>query len=144
MQRVIQQRKFPAILLLLFLISSCRVTLVPEYNAKLETQITDAAKATDRLYIDLLGEELSARNYDKFQDRYNDLEAEINSIELINQGRLKNDDFLAIIKNLKDAFLEAKEYHKTHKTLSNGEIKAYQATLAGYWKPLYVAERSLK
>ncbi|MEO6188027.1 MAG: hypothetical protein ABIO82_07920 [Ginsengibacter sp.] len=143
MQRVIQ-RKFPAIFLLLFLISSCRVTLVPEYNARLETQITDAAKATDRLYIDLLGEELSARNYDRIQARYNDLEAEINSIELINQGRVKNDDFLAIIKNLKDAFHEAKEYHKEHKTLSNGEIKAYQATLAGYWKPLYVAERSLK
>ncbi len=144
MQRVILQRKFPAIFLLLFLFSSCRVSLVPEYNARLETQIADAAKASDRLYIDLLGEEPLARNYDKFQDRYNDLEAEINSIELINQGRIKNDDFLVIIKNLKDAFQEAKEYHREHKTLSNGEIKAYQATLAGYWKPLYVAERSLQ
>ena len=38
----------------------------------------------------------------------------------------KNADFLVINKNLKDAFDEAKKYHKENSTLADGEAKAYQ------------------
>ncbi len=144
MQAVIPIRKISFFLLITCLFVSCRVTLVPEYNAQLEDQIINTAKATDRLYIDLLGASPDLRNYEVAQPRYNEIEADINSIELKNQGRIKNGDFLVIIKNLKDAFQEAKKFHKDHKTLSNGEILSYQATLAGFWKPLYLSEKALK
>jgi hypothetical protein len=117
---------------------------VPEYSAELEDQIVSTAKATDRLYIDMLDVPVNDRDYKIVQDKYNDIEAEINSIEIKNQGRIKNGDFLVIIKNLKEAFLEAKQYHKEHKTLSNGEAISYRATLAGFWKPLYLAEKALR
>lgn len=126
-----------------FFLQACRVTLVPEYSAELEAQIAKTAKANDKLYIDLLDAKPEQRNYEAVNTRYNDIEAEINSIELQNQARAKNADFLVIIKNLKDAFKEAKQYHKDHTTLSNGEILSYQATLAGFWKPLYVSEKAL-
>ncbi len=144
MQSVIPIRKISFFLFIACLFVSCRVTLVPEYNAQLEDQIINTAKATDRLYIDLLDAAPSQREYTVVQPRYSEIEADINSIELKNQGRIKNGDFLVIIKNLKDAFLEAKKFHKEHKTLSNGEILSYQATLAGFWKPLYLAEKALK
>ncbi len=124
--------------------TSCRVTLVPEYSAELENQIAATAKANDRLYIDLLDAPPSERRYQDVHSRYNDIEAEINSIELQNQARIKNQDFLAIIKNLREAFTEAKKYHKDRETLSNGEILAYKSTMAGFWKPLYVSEKALK
>ena len=87
---------------------------------------------------------LEKRTYDTFKDRYNEIAAEINSIELKNEARQKNADFLVIIKNLKNAFNEAKQYHKDHTTISNGEAKVYQSTLSAFWKPLYIAEKALK
>ena len=143
MQIAIPVRKLSFLLFVSCFFTSCRVMLVPEYDAKLEEQISSTAKATDRLYIDLLDAPPEQRDYTNVQPRYNDIEADINSIELKNQGRLKNGDFLVIIKNLKDAFQEAKAFHKEHKTLSNGEIRSYQATLAGFWKPLYLSEKAL-
>ena len=144
MKAVISFQKIPAFLLLLFMFTSCKVMLVPEYNAQLEDQITNAAKATDKLYLDMLDVQENDRTYNTFKERYNEIESEINSIQLKNEGRPKNADFLVIIKNLKDAFAEAKKYHKDHKTLSDGEAIAYQATLSGYWKPLYISEKALK
>ena len=137
-------KRLTLILLLVSAIFACRVTLVPEYNAKLEEDIAKAAKANDKLYIDLLDASPEKRVYDGYKERYNDIESDINAIQLKNEARNKNEDFLKIIKNLKDGFTEAKKYHKDNKTLSDGEIKAYQATIGGLWKPLYVAERSLK
>jgi hypothetical protein len=144
MQRVVPIRKLPALLIILFTLISCKVMWVPEYSAELDDQIANAAKSTDRLYIDMLDVPASERTYHAFGDRYNAIEAEINSIQLKNEARPKNGDFLVIIKNLKNAFAEAKKYHKDHKILSDGEAIAYQATLSGYWKPLYVAEKALK
>lgn len=144
MRRIISLQKLSVFLLLVFMITSCRVMLVPQYSAALEDQIASAAKATDKLYIDMLDMPANERTYNVFNERYNDIEAEINSIQLKNEARPKNGDFLVIIKNLKDAFAEAKKYHKEHTTLSDGEAIAYQATLSGFWKPLYIAEKALK
>lgn len=144
MTAFIFNRKAPAILLLVFMFLSCRVTFVPEYSAQLEEQVAKTAKATDKLYIDLLDVPASSRKYENFKDRYNEIESEINSIKLKNEARPKNENFLVINKNLKDAFDEAKKYHKENTTLSDGEAKAYQASLAGFWRPLYIAEIALK
>jgi hypothetical protein len=138
------KHRFASILLLISFLLSCRVTLVPEYSEQLEAQIAKTAKATDKLYIDMLDVPLNSRTYDSFKDRYNDIESEINSIRLKNEARPKNADFLVINKNLKEAFDEAKKYHKDNTTLADGEAKAYQASLAGFWRPLYLAEIALK
>ena len=137
-------RRISGIVLLAHTLFSCRVSWVPGYSAQLEDQITRVAKATDKLYIDMLDIPLNNRNYENFKERYNEIEAEINSIKLKNEARPQNADFLVMNKNLKDAFDEAKKYHKDNSTLSNGEARAYQASLAGFWKPLYVAELALK
>ena len=137
-------KRIALITLCIGILLSCRVMLVPEYNAKLEEDIAKSAKATDKLYIDLLDAAPAKRVYDGYKDRYADIEADINAIRLKNEARNKNDDFLVIIDNLKKGFTEAKKYHKDNNTLADGEIIAYQATMAGLWKPLYLAERNLK
>lgn len=144
MRTVAPLQKLSAFLFLAFIFTSCKVMLVPQYSAELDSQITNTAKATDLLYIDMLDVPQSKRTYDNYKERYNEIEAEINSIQLKNEGRPKNGDFLVIIKNLKDAFAEAKKYHKEKSTLSDGEAISYRATLSGFWKPLYVAERALQ
>lgn len=133
----------PFSLMVIFL-TACRVTLVPEYNARLEDEIARAAKANDKLYIDMLDAASERRSYDAYKEKYNDIESDINSIQLRNEARNRNEDFLKIIRNLKEGFSEAKNYHKERNLLKDGEIKAYQSTLSALWKPLYIAERSLK
>jgi hypothetical protein len=130
--------------LALLLFAACRVTLVPEYNARLEDEIAKAAKANDKLYIDMLDAAPERRSYEAYKEKYNDIESDINSIQLRNEARNRNEDFLKIIRNLKEGFSEAKNYHKERNLLKDGEIKAYQSTLSALWKPLYIAERSLK
>ena len=137
-------RRLPLVVVFILMLGSCRVTLVPEYSAQLEEQIAKTAKATDKLYIDMADVAEQGRTYEKYRERYNEIESEINSIMLKNEARPKNTDFLVINRNLKAAFEEAKNYHKENSTLKNGEIKAYQASLAGFWKPLYIAEIALK
>ncbi len=144
MNALIFLRRLSGLFLLTWSLLACRVTWVPEYNAQLEEQIAKAAKATDKLYIDMLDVPLANRAYETFKDRYNEIESEINSIKLKNEARPKNADFLVINKNLKAAFDEAKKYHKDNSTLSNGEAMAYQSTLAGFWRPIYLAEIALK
>ena len=144
MKRFVAIQKLSVFLLLMFTITSCKVMLVPEYSAQLEDQITNTAKATDKLYVDMLDTPASERTFRLFNEQYNNIQVEINSIQLKNEGRPKNGDFLVIIKNLKGAFAEAKKYHKDHKILSDGEAIAYESTLAAFWKPLYIAEKALK
>lgn len=130
--------------LVLLIFTACRVTLVPEYNARLEEEIAKTAKANDRLYIDMLDATPEKRSFEAYKERYHDIESDINSIRLRNEARDRNGDFLKIIGNLKDGFSEAKNYHKENNTMKDGEIRAYQSTLSALWKPLYIAERSLK
>jgi hypothetical protein len=130
--------------LLIFSLSSCKVIWVPDHNAKLEDQIAKTAKANDKLYIDMLDAAPDKRDYDQYKEKYNDIESDINAIQLANEARNNNGSFLVINKNLKDAFQEAKKYHKERKRLSDGEVKSYQATMAAFWKPLFLAERGLK
>jgi hypothetical protein len=137
-------KRITLVTLWISILLSCRVMLVPEYSAKLEEDIAKTAKANDKLYIDLLDAAPAKRVYENYKERYADIEADINAIRLKNEARNKNEDFLVIIDNLKKGFTEAKKYHKDNNTLADGEIMAYQATLAGLWKPLYLAERSLK
>lgn len=144
MIRVAPVKKISVFIFLIFTFASCKVMWVPQYSPELEDEIANTAKANDRLYIDILDAPVNDRNYTTFSDRYNEIEAAINSIQLKNEARPKNGDFLVIIKNLKDAFSEAKKYHRDHVILSDGEAIAYQATLSGFWKPLYIAERALK
>jgi hypothetical protein len=136
-------------ILLLLLIASvsftgCRVTLVPMYNSELDQQIANGAKMNDKLYLDLLASDTVKRSYDLYKDRYTEIEAEINSIQLKNEARKQNQDFLKMIMNLHGLFDKYRDEHKTHKSsLTDGEIKGYQAYIKAVWKPLLMAERGL-
>jgi hypothetical protein len=130
--------------LVIICLSSCKVIWVPDYNAKIEDQIAKTARANDRLYLTLLDALPNKRDYELYKEKYSDIESDINSIQMANEARNNNADLLVIGKNLKDAFQEARRYHKERDNLTDGEIKAYQATMAGFWKPLYLAERGLK
>lgn len=132
-------------LFLAFSMAGCSVSLVPEYSATLEQQITTGSKMNDKLYLDLLNAEPDARNFQDFAKQYSEVEAEINSIRLKNEIRKNNADMLKTIDNLRTAFITYKNEHKAKKPpLTDGEIIIYNSTIKGFWLPLLTAESGLK
>ncbi len=138
------------LLLLLTVLSlnlvSCSIKIVPDYSSLLEEQIANGAKMNDKMYLDMLADDPQNATYLKYANRYSEIKAEINSIELRNNQRDNNKNMLAIVENLKNKF---DEYEKDHKEkpdglLPKGEIKSYQSGIKGFWLPLLKAEGGLK
>lgn len=138
---------FPRQLILSFLFVvtfiSCRVSLVPEYSATLETQIINGAKMTDMLYLQMINAPAGTKNFALWSDKYLAVEAEINSILLKEQARLKADDIIASVKLLHDHFVAAKDDHHTRDTLKNGEFLVYNEELKAFWLPVLKEEIAL-
>lgn len=122
---------------------SCKVQFVPEYSSELESQIVKGAKLNDKLYLEMLNVGSPNRSFANFSDRYVEIEAELNSIRLKNEGRRKNVMMLSIIDNLITEFKKLRDEHK-NAVLTDGQILVDQSTIKGFWKPLLVAEGGLK
>jgi hypothetical protein len=140
------KRKFILIIILATLcIYGCSVSLVPEFSADLESQITKSAKMNDRIYIDLLQADIFKRGFDLYAGRYAEVEAEIHSIRLRNEVRKNNTDMLFIINKLDSGFVRFRDEHKVNPNgLKDGEIRSYQTQILALWKPLLIAEGGLK
>ena len=141
---LILKRQASFLFIVLLFLSSCKVTLVPEYSSSLEERIINVAKKNDLLYQDMLGKKEADRKYEYYIDRYNDIAAEINSMELENETRSNNTEMLEIIDNLKKAFNQYKGDHQRKIILPEGEIKVYQSQIRAFWRPLLIAEKGLK
>jgi hypothetical protein len=139
-----QMKRLIFLLTLLSVLSSCSVSLVPDYNPALEEQISEAAMMNDRLYLDLLNIPISERSFQAYAPRYSEIESEINSIRMKNEIRPNNTEMLKIIDLLKSNFVQYKEEHKAKSTgLTDGEIRSYSAFIRGFWLPLLTAENAL-
>jgi hypothetical protein len=136
---------FKTFLLFSLIFSSCRVSLVPDYNATIYQKIIATAARNDRLYIDLLQADTAHRAFSQYAKRYAALETSIQSINLQYQARANNSVFLPILENIQTLFLKYKEEHKKHTApLTQAEIKLYQTYTRDYWKPLLIAENALR
>jgi hypothetical protein len=132
---------FPLAILLLFSVG-CKVTYVPDYDASIEQQIVETAKANDKIYIELLAADTGKRDYKIYEPEYLDVEADIHSIQLMNEARKNNTDMLDIINRLDSTFNELRIEHKAAPP-KNMEISIDQMYMKGFWKALLLAEQGL-
>ncbi|MEP6466810.1 MAG: hypothetical protein ABJB05_10925, partial [Parafilimonas sp.] len=107
------KRKLIPLVACIVLFFGCKVTFVPDYDATIEQQIVDAAKANDKIYIELLAADANKRDYKIYEPEYLAVEADIHSIELKNETRKNNTEMLDIINRLDTAFNEFQTEHKT-------------------------------
>jgi len=136
---------FKTILLFALILSSCRVSLVPDYNANIYQQIISAASRNDRIYIDLLQANPDDRKFSLYAKRYASLETAIQSIYLQYQARPHANSFLPIIENIQTLFVKFKNEHQSQSApLSADQVRLYQQYARDYWKPLLIAENALK
>ena len=129
----------------LLLFTQCSLTRLPRFDPQLYQQIVTAAGKTDKLYIDMRLADTSHRHYSLFSRKYASVEKEINIISLQYESRPFNTKFLPIIHHVSSLFERYREEHRQKRIApTNAELLIYQTYLRDAWKPLLIAEQSLK
>lgn len=127
----------------LFFLISCRVTFLPAYDAELSKEIVNTAKLVDKFYLQMLEttEEASrGRSYDKFANKYIEIEVEINALLIRNKIRPLNENSTRICEITLELWQKYKDEHKTDNTLSDGLIRLNHKTFADLFYAMQVAE----
>lgn len=131
------------LLISLLLLFSCRVTLLPGYNAELSKNIENTAKLVDKFYLSMYETttaENNGRSFDKFAGQYVEIEVEIKSLLNRNKIRPLNENSTRICEITLELWRKYKEEHKTDNTLSNGLIQLNMKTFADLFFAMQVAE----
>lgn len=135
------------LLLIIFLLSSfqCRITRLPDFDADLYRQVVSTIAKTDQLYINLRLADSAQRKFSIHSRRYAGVEKSIRIIALQYESRPFNSRFLPIINNITQLFERYRDEHRSHKNSpTDAELLIYQTYLRDAWKPLLIAEQSLK
>ncbi len=134
---------FSVILLSTIALNSCRVTLLPSYDAGISEQIENTSKTVDKFYLTMLettSPENEGRAFIKFTREYIDIEVELNSLLTKNKIRPLNENSTRICEITLQLWIKYKEEHKTDNTLSDGLIKLNRKTFSDLFFAMQVAE----
>lgn len=124
--------------------SSCRVSLLPSYDAQLTQQIETVSRKVDSFYLSMLETTVtrdSGRAYVNFAMQYVDIEVELNSLLNRNKIRPLNANSTRICQITLDLWVKYKEEHKADNTLTDGLIKLNRKTFDDLFFGMQVAEK---
>lgn len=132
------------LLLLSFLLVSCKVQLVAPYDDGIMQQIETTAKEIDRFYLTMLertNEVDSGRAYEVFQKQYINFEVELNSLLLKNKVKPLNESSTRICEITLELWRKYKAEHEKDNTLSDGLIKLNRNTFNDLFFAMQSAEK---
>ncbi|TXK76068.1 hypothetical protein [Mesonia sp. K4-1] len=125
---------------LVFVVSSCRVTLVPSYDEEVAAQIEDTAKQINTFYLQML-ENQNERDYENYVNEYISIQVELNSLYNKNKVKSLNKNSTRICEITLQLWKKYKEEHKNDETLSDGIIKLNRKTFEDLLYAMQVAEK---
>lgn len=128
----------------IFLVNSCRVTYIADYDSKIAEQIENTSKAVDKFYLLMLettSVENEGRAFNKFSEHYVNIEVELNSLLNKNKIRSLNENSTKVCEITLQLWIKYKEEHKKDNTLSNGLIKLNRKTFSDLFFAMQVAEQ---
>lgn len=118
-----QLLRFCFLLLMALSLGGCAVKLVADYDSVAFEEILKVGKKVDKFYGDLLETKSNERAYQKFSDRYVDLETDIRSLVTRNKARALNEESTQISEITLKLWVKYKENHKAKDTYSDGNAK---------------------
>ncbi len=125
-------------------LNACKVVLLPSYSATISEQIDNTAKTIDKFYLSML-ETTSVANdgraFNKFADKYVEIEVELNSLLNKNKIRPLNKNSIRICEITLQLWQKYKQEHKDDNTLSDGLIKLNNKTFSDLLYAMQVAEK---
>jgi hypothetical protein len=107
------------------LVISCKVTLVPTYDADIAKQIELVTKKVDKFYLTMFETttESNGREYSNFVKEYIDIEVELNSLLNTNRVRPLNTESTRNCEIARDIWVKYKEKHKSDNGISDVDIE---------------------
>ena len=88
-------RHFAVLFVVAFAVNGCAIKLVPDYYGVTFEEIIKVGKKVDRFYGDVLETKSTDRPYQKFSERYVDIETDIRSLVTRNRARALNELLLS-------------------------------------------------
>lgn len=146
----IRTRRFLSILVVICSITafnSCRVNLLPSYDATISEKIDNTAKAVDRFYLSMLettSAENEGRSFNKFSEKYVEIEVELNSLLIRNKIRPLNKNSTRICEITLQFWVKYKEEHKAKNTLKDGIILLNRKKFNDLFFAMRVADEGIK
>jgi len=149
-QLQIQTKKFLTAFVLVISMAafeSCKVVLLPSYDATISEQIDNTAKSVDRFYLSMLETttaENDGRAFSKFADKYVEIEVELNSLLNKNKIRPLNKNSTRICEITHQLWVKYKEEHKAKNTLKDGLILLNRKKFSDLFYAMRVADEGIK
>ncbi len=113
----------------LFSINGCAVHYVADYNATIKNEIVQVAKKVDLFWGALLDTKPIDREYDKFKDQYNQLEADIRGLVMQNEIRALNKESTKQAQIALELWIEDRAIHRDKNSFSDFIAKRHRKQL---------------
>jgi hypothetical protein len=133
-----------SILLVLILTQGCVVKLVADYNAKVAQEIINVSKQVDQFYGELLETNVSDRSYDKYKDKYIEIEVNIRGLIIQNKARPLNEESISISVTTLEKWLKYKNSHKENNIYKDTLAKNHRKRFTRLFTAMSVAEEAKK
>ncbi len=142
LQASISQRFFlPALWLTsIFIVPSCRIQLLPDYDASQIELIEQTSRKLDLLYILMLDSD--ERPYDKWMETYAEIEADLGLLLLKSANKPLNQHSVRIGEIALEMWQKYKADHKQNDFLSDANITLNRMYMADLFHAMLVAEKA--
>jgi hypothetical protein len=123
-------------------LSGCAIKLVADYDSVAFEEILKVGKKVDKFYGDLLETKQDERQYQKYRDRYVDVETDIRSLLTRNQARALNEESTQISEITLNLWIKYKDNHASKNGYSDGVAKLDRKRFVRLFAAAASAERA--
>jgi hypothetical protein len=124
-----------------FVLTSCRITLLPDYDDAIANQIEEDAKKVDKFYLVMLETTKSGdRPYNEYVDSYVEIEVDLTALLTKNKIRPLNENSTRICEITLELWIKYKNEHKEDNDLTDGLIELNRKTFSDLFYAMQVAE----
>ena len=138
--------RFTLLSIVIFLLVSCTVQLVPDFDEKIYDSVVAIGKQVDSFFITVLDTKSDERSYSQFAGDFSSIEAEIGSLLLQQESRSKNEDMIdATSKTLKMWTDNKAEFRKNDQFYSqDGKVNLHKTRFADAFTAIAKGEKFLQ
>jgi hypothetical protein len=108
-------------------LGGCSIKLISDYDSATFEEIIKVGKKVDRFYGDLLETPTADRQYQKYADRYVEIETDLRSLYIRNKARELNEESTKISDIILKLWIKYKKNHASKNGYSDGIAKLDRA-----------------
>ncbi|MGC8865915.1 MAG: hypothetical protein ACP5O2_09380 [Bacteroidales bacterium] len=130
------------LLSLVWLNSSCRVSLIADRDEVFVNRVYETARTVDALYLHLMSADSTQLQYIPFVNYWNEAELQIRQLKLMAEAHPLNSESSKICSQLLETFLKYKTQHKINNFYLPALLPLHRDRLSEYFLALLSIEKA--